>query len=119
MFSQVQKNIFHENRPLKQFFSVWNKNYFTFVERLYIYMAVFPNLSIFIDPWVKPEKEDYAMLFFFQNTFIPGFVVLKLHKMMKTCMFILISNSDIDNFVSKWTALYNCNMLNWLLFGFQ
>ena len=54
--------------------------------------------------------------YFFQNMFIPGFVALKFHKMVKTCKFILISNSDIDNCMSKWTEL--CNVLIWLLFGF-
>ena len=53
-------------------------------------------------------KRKWCNAIFFQKVFIPGFVALKFHKMVKTCKFILISNSDIDNFVSKWTALYNC-----------
>ena len=50
------------------------------------------------------------MIFFFQNMFIPGFAALKLHKMVKSCKFILTFISDIDKFVSKWAALYNCAM---------
>ena len=46
-------------------------------------------------------------MIFFQNVFIPGFVALKLHKKGKNFKVYSISNSDIDNFVSKWTALYN------------